>query len=291
VAQITYQSLFKLYPKLSGMTGTAKTEEKEFLKMFKMPVIEVPTNLPNIRVDLPIQAFATARGKWQYVRAEVESMFQLGRPVLVGTTSVESSEYLSDLLKARNIPHNVLNARPKYAAREAEIIAQAGQKHAITISTNMAGRGTDIILGGNPKMLAKEIVEDSILPFLTHEPPDIDMEGESTSHKGLSKNKTRPIISRSPSQSCNHGKIFHKSERNEWSFSKAKSTIAESIEMGQTVVMEKLQERLAEEFDMYPLCDAIGLAYLGVLRDCEIHCSAEGTEVKTLVAWQSGQTG
>jgi len=134
------------------MTGTAKTEEKEFLKMFKMPVIEVPTNLPNIRVDLPIQAFATARGKWQYVRAEVESMFQLGRPVLVGTTSVESSEYLSDLLKARNIPHNVLNARPKYAAREAEIIAQAGRKHAITISTNMAGRGTDIILGGNPKV-------------------------------------------------------------------------------------------------------------------------------------------
>jgi preprotein translocase subunit SecA len=86
VAQITYQSLFKLYPKLSGMTGTAKTEEKEFLKMFKMPVIEVPTNLPNIRVDLPIQAFATLRGKWQYVREEIESMFQLGRPVLVGTT-------------------------------------------------------------------------------------------------------------------------------------------------------------------------------------------------------------
>jgi len=213
VAQITYQSLFKLYPKLSGMTGTAKTEEKEFLKMFKMPVIEVPTNLPNVRVDLPIQAFATARGKWLYVRAEVESMFQLGRPVLVGTTSVESSEYLSDLLKARNIPHNVLNARPKYAAREAEIIAQAGQKHAITISTNMAGRGTDIILGGNPKMLAKEIVEDSILPFLTHEPPDIDMEGESTSHKGLSKNKTRPIISRSPSQSCNHGCVAERADR------------------------------------------------------------------------------
>ncbi|KAM3293670.1 hypothetical protein ACQJBY_036922 [Aegilops geniculata] len=174
------------------MTGTAKTEEKEFLKMFKMPVIEVPTNLPNIRVDLPIQAFATLRGKWQYVREEVESMFQLGRPVLVGTTSVESSEYLSDLLKSRNIPHNVLNARPKYAAREAEIIAQAGRKHAITISTNMAGRGTDIILGGNPKMLAKEIVEDNVLPFLSHDTPDVETEGESTSHKGLSKIKLGP---------------------------------------------------------------------------------------------------
>ncbi|CAL4981947.1 unnamed protein product [Urochloa decumbens] len=282
VAQITYQSLFKLYPKLSGMTGTAKTEEKEFLKMFKMPVIEVPTNLPNIRVDLPIQAFATARGKWQYVRAEVESMFQLGRPVLVGTTSVESSEYLSDLLKARNIPHNVLNARPKYAAREAEIIAQAGRKHAITISTNMAGRGTDIILGGNPKMLAKEIVEDNILPFLTHESPDIDMEGESTSHKGLSKIKIGPSSLGLLAKAAIMAKYVHKSERNEWSFSKAKSTIAESIEMGQTIGMEKLQEHLAEESEMYPLCDAIGLAYLSVLRDCEIHCSAEGTEVKTL---------
>jgi len=282
VAQITYQSLFKLYPKLSGMTGTAKTEEKEFLKMFKMPVIEVPTNLPNVRVDLPIQAFATARGKWLYVRAEVESMFQLGRPVLVGTTSVESSEYLSDLLKAHHIPHNVLNARPKYAAREAEIIAQAGRKHAITISTNMAGRGTDIILGGNPKMLAKEIVEDSILPFLTHEPPDIDMEGESTSHKGLSKIKLGPSSLALLAKAAIMAKYVHQSERNEWSFSKAKSTIAESIEMGQTIGMEKLQERLAEEFEIYPLCDAIGLAYLSVLRDCEIHCSAEGTEVKTL---------
>ncbi|KAK3118055.1 hypothetical protein QOZ80_9BG0693570 [Eleusine coracana subsp. coracana] len=282
VAQITYQSLFKLYPKLSGMTGTAKTEEKEFLKMFKMPVIEVPTNLPNIRMDLPIQAFATARGKWQYVRAEVEAMFQLGRPVLVGTTSVESSEYLSDLLKAHNIPHNVLNARPKYAAREAEIIAQAGRKHAITISTNMAGRGTDIILGGNPKMLAKEIVEDSILPFLTHDSLDVDMEGESTSHKGLSKIKLGPSSLGLLAKAAIMAKFVHKSESDEWSFRKAKSTVADSIEMGQMIGMEKLQEHLAEESEMYPLCDAIGLAYLSVLSDCAIHCSAEGAEVKTL---------
>ncbi|WVZ53734.1 hypothetical protein U9M48_004638 [Paspalum notatum var. saurae] len=282
VAQITYQSLFKLYPKLSGMTGTAKTEEKEFLKMFKMPVIEVPTNLPNIRVDLPIQAFATARGKWQYVRAEVESIFQLGRPVLVGTTSVESSEYLSGLLKSHNIPHNVLNARPKYAAREAEIIAQAGRKHAITISTNMAGRGTDIILGGNPKMLAKEIVEDNILPFLTHEPTDIDMEGESTSHKGLSKIELGPSSLGLLAKAAVMAKFVHKSERNEWSSSMAKSTIAESIEMAQTIGMEKLQKRLAEESEMHPLCDAIGLAYLSVLMDCEIRCLAEGAEVKML---------
>uniref|UniRef100_A0A0E0MDD7 Protein translocase subunit SecA n=1 Tax=Oryza punctata TaxID=4537 RepID=A0A0E0MDD7_ORYPU len=282
VAQITYQSLFKLYPKLSGMTGTAKTEEKEFLKMFKTPVIEVPTNLPNIRVDLPIQAFATARGKWQYVRAEVESMFHLGRPVLVGTTSVESSEYLSDLLKSRNIPHNVLNARPKYAAREAEIVAQAGRKHAITISTNMAGRGTDIILGGNPKMLAKEIIEDNVLPFLTHEPPDVETVGESTSHKGLSKIKLGPSSLGLLAKAAIIAKYVQRSERNEWPFQKAKSTIAESVEMSHTIGMEKLQDRLAEESQMYPLCDTIGLAYLTVLRDCEIHCSAEGAEVKAL---------
>ncbi|VAH93936.1 unnamed protein product [Triticum turgidum subsp. durum] len=282
VAQITYQSLFKLYPKLSGMTGTAKTEEKEFLKMFKMPVIEVPTNLPNIRVDLPIQAFATLRGKWQYVREEVESMFQLGRPVLVGTTSVESSEYLSDLLKSRNIPHNVLNARPKYAAREAEIIAQAGRKHAITISTNMAGRGTDIILGGNPKMLAKEIVEDNVLPFLSHDTPDVETEGESTSHKGLSKIKLGPSSLALLAKAAIMAKYVHKSESNEWSFQKAKSTIMESIEMSNTIGLEKLQECVAEVTEMYPLCDAIALAYATVLKDCEIHCFDEGAEVKTL---------
>uniref|UniRef100_A0A0E0IDV9 chloroplast protein-transporting ATPase n=1 Tax=Oryza nivara TaxID=4536 RepID=A0A0E0IDV9_ORYNI len=259
-----------------------KIQEKEFLKMFKTPVIEVPTNLPNIRVDLPIQAFATARGKWQYVRAEVESMFHLGRPVLVGTTSVESSEYLSDLLKARNIPHNVLNARPKYAAREAEIVAQAGRKHAITISTNMAGRGTDIILGGNPKMLAKEIIEDNVLPFLTHEPPDVETVGESTSHKGLSKIKLGPSSLGLLAKAAIIAKYVQRSERNEWPFQKAKSTIAESVEMSHTIGMEKLQDRLAEESEMYPLCDTIGLAYLTVLRDCEIHCSTEGAEVKAL---------
>ncbi|GAB2212597.1 hypothetical protein Droror1_Dr00020573 [Drosera rotundifolia] len=150
IAQITHLSFFKLYPKLSGMTGTAKTEEKEFLKLFQMPVIEVPTNLPNIRIDLPIQVFSTAKWKWEHVLEEVEYMFRQGRPVLVGTTSVENSEYLSQLLTVHSIPHNVLNARPMYAAREAETIAQAGRKHAITISKNMAGRGTDIILGGNP---------------------------------------------------------------------------------------------------------------------------------------------
>ncbi|PIA47613.1 hypothetical protein AQUCO_01400326v1 [Aquilegia coerulea] len=282
VAQITYQSLFKLYPKLSGMTGTAKTEEKEFLKMFEMPVIEVPTNLPNIRVDLPIQAFATARGKWENVREEIVYMFEQGRPVLVGTTSVENSEYLSDLLKERNIPHNVLNARPKYAAREAEIIAQAGRKFAITISTNMAGRGTDIILGGNPKMLAKEVMEDSLLSFLTQEAPNVEIDGEPISQKGLAKIKVGPSSMALLAKTALMAKYVRKSEGNKWSYQHAKSMISESIQMSQSTSMEEIEKLLAEESEMYPLGPTIAYAYLSVLKDCESHCFSEGAEVKRL---------
>ncbi|KAL3504266.1 hypothetical protein ACH5RR_034107 [Cinchona calisaya] len=281
VAQITYQSLFKLYPKLSGMTGTAKTEEKEFLKMFQMPVIEVPTNLPNIRLDLPIQAFATARGKWDHVREEVEYMFGLGRPVLVGTTSVENSEYLSALLKERRIPHNVLNARPKYAAREAEIVAQAGKKYAITLSTNMAGRGTDIILGGNPKMLAKEVLEDSLLSFLTEDAPD-EANGEPSSEKVLSKMKVGPSSLALLAKTALMAKYVGKSEGKRCTYQEAKSMISDSIEMSQSLDSRELQRLVDEQSEMYPLGPSIALTYLSVLQDCEIHCLSEGLEVKRL---------
>lgn len=282
VAQITYQSLFKLYPKLSGMTGTAKTEEKEFLKMFQMPVIEVPTNLPNIRKDLPIQAFAAARGKWTYVREEVASMFRQGRPVLVGTTSVENSELLSSLLRERKIPHNVLNARPKYAAREAEIVAQAGRKFAITISTNMAGRGTDIILGGNPKMLAKEIIEDSLLSHLSQEVPDIGIEDELMSHVVLSKIKVGPSSLALLAKTALIAKYASKSEGNSWTFQEALSIISKSVEMGQAMESSELEKLVDEQSEMYPLGPSIALAYLSVLKDCEKHCFDEGLEVKRL---------
>ncbi|KAF8404056.1 hypothetical protein HHK36_008933 [Tetracentron sinense] len=282
VAQITYQSLFKLYPKLSGMTGTAKTEEKEFLKMFQMPVIEVPTNLPNIRKDLPIQAFATARGKWENVREEVEYMFGQGRPVLVGTTSVENSEYLSDLLKEHNIPHNVLNARPKYAAREAEIVAQAGRKHAITISTNMAGRGTDIILGGNPKMLAKEVIEDSLLSFLTREAPNVEVDGEPISQKVLSKIKVGPSSLALLAKTALMAKYVCKSEGKGWTYQKAKSMISESIQMSQSIGLQELEKLVNDQSEMYPLGPTIAFAYLSVLKDCELHGFNEGSEVKRL---------
>ncbi|CAI0607582.1 unnamed protein product [Linum tenue] len=282
VAQITYQSLFKLYPKLSGMTGTAKTEEKEFLKMFQVPVIVVPTNLPNIRKDLPIQAFATARGKWDHARREVEYMFEQGRPVLVGTTSVENSEYLSDLLKEWKIPHNVLNARPKYAAREAEIVAQAGRKHAITISTNMAGRGTDIILGGNPKMLAKEVLEDSLLSYLTQERPATEIDDIRSSDKVLSKIRVGATSLALLAKTSLMAKYVGKSEGKSLTYEDAKSVISKSVEMSQSLGVEELQKLVDEESEMYPLEPTIALAYLSVLKDCEAHCFNEGCEVKRL---------
>ncbi|KAB5568555.1 hypothetical protein DKX38_002348 [Salix brachista] len=282
VAQITYQSLFKLYPKLSGMTGTAKTEEKEFLKMFQIPVIEVPTNLPNIRKDLPIQAFASARGKWEYVRQEVEYMFRQGRPVLVGTTSVENSEYLSDLLKEWRIPHNVLNARPKYATREAEIVAQAGRKHAITISTNMAGRGTDIILGGNPKMLAKEIIENRALPFLTQEALNSELDHEIFSQKVLSEIKVGSISSALLAKTALMAKYVGKGEGKSWTYEEAKSIVSDSVEMSHSMDANELQKLANEQSEMYPLGPTISLAYLSVLKDCEAHCFNEGSEVKRL---------
>nr|YP_009294486.1 preprotein translocase subunit SecA [Asparagopsis taxiformis]AOM65969.1 preprotein translocase subunit SecA [Asparagopsis taxiformis] len=155
LASITYQNLFLLYKKLSGMTGTAKTEETELDKIYKLEVIKVPTNKPCCRKDLPDLVYKNEYNKWQAIANECYDMNQQGRPVLVGTTSIEKSEFLAQLLNEYKIPYNLLNARPENVARESEIISQAGRKYAITISTNMAGRGTDIILGGNPQSMTR----------------------------------------------------------------------------------------------------------------------------------------
>eukprot|EP00871_Galdieria_phlegrea_P004048 jgi/Galph1/4644/GphlegSOOS_G3239.1 len=155
LASISYQNLFLLYPKFCGMTGTAKTEEAEFNKIYNLEVVVIPTNKTMIRRDYDDLIYKTEYFKWKAVLSECEEMYKIGRPVLVGTTSVEKSELLSNLLKNSNIPHQVLNAKPENAEREAEIIAQAGRKYSITIATNMAGRGTDIILGGNIDYLIK----------------------------------------------------------------------------------------------------------------------------------------
>ncbi len=153
LASITFQNFFRLYNKLSGMTGTALTEETEFNEIYKLDCIEIPTNKPIIRKDLPDKIYSTARGKNNAVIDRIVEAHEKGQPVLVGTISIDKSEDFSKALKRKGIEHSVLNA--KYHAREAEIVAQAGKYGAVTIATNMAGRGTDILLGGNPEFMAK----------------------------------------------------------------------------------------------------------------------------------------
>jgi preprotein translocase subunit SecA len=164
LATITYQNLFLLYNKLAGMTGTAKTEEAEFEKIYKLEVTVVPTNRQNRRQDISDVVYKSEEAKWLAVANECAEMYTIGRPILVGTTSVEKSEVLSRLLLERKIPHNLLNAKPENVERESEIVAQAGREGRVTIATNMAGRGTDIILGGNAEYMARLKVREYLMP-------------------------------------------------------------------------------------------------------------------------------
>ncbi|HPC88385.1 MAG TPA: preprotein translocase subunit SecA [Candidatus Saccharicenans sp.] len=157
LASITFQNYFRMYKKLAGMTGTAATEAAEFQHIYNLDVVEIPTNKPLIRTEYPDVIYRTAREKWEAVVQEIIELNKIGRPVLVGTISIEKSEHLSNLLRKRNIKHVVLNA--KYHELEAQIIAQAGRIGSVTIATNMAGRGVDILLGGNPDFLAREILK------------------------------------------------------------------------------------------------------------------------------------
>ena len=153
LATITFQNYFRLYGKLSGMTGTAATEAEEFEAIYKLDIVEIPTNKPVIRIDDPDVVYKNDAGKNRAIVEQIVACHEKGQPVLVGTVSIEKSEYISSLLKKRGVPHTVLNA--KYHEKEAEIVAQAGKLGAVTIATNMAGRGTDIMLGGNPEYMAK----------------------------------------------------------------------------------------------------------------------------------------
>ncbi|PYP84938.1 MAG: preprotein translocase subunit SecA [Blastocatellia bacterium AA13] len=160
LATITLQNYFRMYAKLSGMTGTAETEAQEFANIYKLDVAVIPTNAAMVRKDFSDMIYRTEREKWDAVVNEIKDMHEKGQPSLVGTVSVENSELLAARLKKAHVPHNVLNAKPEHAAREADIVAQAGRKGQVTIATNMAGRGTDILLGGNPEFLAKQYLKE-----------------------------------------------------------------------------------------------------------------------------------
>jgi preprotein translocase subunit SecA len=165
LATITLQNYFRMYDKLAGMTGTALTEATEFMKIYKLPVVQIPTNAPMVRDDRNDQVYKTKDGKWAAVAKEIETRHHDGQPVLVGTISVEVSELLSASLTEKGIKHTVLNAKPEFAEREGEIIAEAGAPGAVTIATNMAGRGVDIKLGGNAEHLAQlEVVKLGLAP-------------------------------------------------------------------------------------------------------------------------------
>tara|TARA_B100001250_G_scaffold385039_1_gene380439 strand:+ start:2635 stop:5469 length:2835 start_codon:yes stop_codon:yes gene_type:complete len=198
LASITYQNFFLLYPRLSGMTGTAKTEEVEFEKTYKLETTVIPTNRKISREDWVDQVFKTESAKWRAVAKETAGIHKQGRPVLVGTTSVEKSELLSTLLSEQEIPHNLLNAKPENVEREAEIVAQAGRSGAVTIATNMAGRGTDIILGGNSDYMArlkiKEILSSRLVkPEEGHQPPiPLQRNSKSVGFKEDQKSSSKP---------------------------------------------------------------------------------------------------
>ncbi len=205
LASITYQNFFLLYPRLSGMTGTAKTEEVEFEKTYKLDTTVIPTNKKVSREDWVDQVYKTEPAKWRAVAKETSSINKQGRPILIGTTSVEKSELLSSLLAEDNIPHNLLNAKPENVERESEIVAQAGRKGAVTIATNMAGRGTDIILGGNSEYMArlkiKQILSSRLVkPEDSHKPP-IPLQRDKNS-SGFQSSEVKSSISKSSQSSA-----------------------------------------------------------------------------------------
>ncbi len=213
LASITYQNFFLLYPRLAGMTGTAKTEEVEFEKTYKLETSVIPTHMPRARQDWSDQVYKTEAAKWRAVANETAEIHKTGRPVLVGTTSVEKSELLSSLLSEQAVAHNLLNAKPENVEREAEIVAQAGRAGAVTIATNMAGRGTDIILGGNSDYMARLKLREVLLSRLIrpedgHRPP-VPLQRSSSPKEGFAnKDEKLKAHNKPPSEAKAIGSLY-----------------------------------------------------------------------------------
>jgi len=249
LASITYQNFFLLYPRLAGMTGTAKTEEVEFEKTYKLEVTIVPTNRVRSRADWTDQVYKTETAKWRAVALETAEVHRSGRPVLVGTTSVEKSELLSALLAEQEIPHNLLNAKPENVEREAEIVAQAGRAGAVTIATNMAGRGTDIILGGNSDYMARLKLREVLLPKLVRP-----------------ENEHRPIPSaKAAREARNLGTLYPCSltEQTDHTLSELSKALVQAWGDRSLTLLE-LEDRIAQAAEKAPTDDP----QVQVLRDC-----------------------
>ena len=256
LASITYQNFFLLYPRLAGMTGTAKTEEVEFEKTYKLEVAIVPTNRVRSRSDWTDQVYKTETAKWRAVALETAEVHKGGRPVLVGTTSVEKSELLSALLAEQDIPHNLLNAKPENVEREAEIVAQAGRAGAVTIATNMAGRGTDIILGGNSDYMARLKLREVLLPKLVRP-----------------ENEHRPIPSaKAVREARSLGSLYpcSLSEASEQELGSLAKALVNAWGDRQLTLLE-LEDRIAQAAEKAPSDDP----QIQALRDCIAQVKAE----------------
>jgi preprotein translocase subunit SecA len=300
VASISYQCLFKLYDNLSGMTGTASTEAEELYTTYRLSVVTVPTHRENKRTDKPHAMFRTASARWNAVADLIVSCHWEGRPVLVGTTSVEHSEYLSQLLSeyrwqsqdgglVEGVPHKLLNARPQLAAKEAEIVAQAGRANAVTIATNMAGRGTDIVLGGNPPGLARLFLERKLFPKLSAGTPEAE---DASQPNPMSTVKMSPKTEAAVQAAVGLAHVTAKADGAiPVSPDSVVALVTEAVEHAEQIlrggaVKEAAEKEAAEKEKEVggpnPVVNALRHAAVCLLDDCTTQCQREATLVRDL---------
>ena len=300
VASVSYQCLFKLYRKLSGMTGTASTESEELFTTYGLQVVPVPTHRPNLRLDKPHAMFRTAEARWNAVADLVTSCHWEGRPVLVGTTSVEHSELLSQILSeyrwraqdgtlVTGVPHKLLNARPQLAAREADIVSQAGRANAVTIATNMAGRGTDIVLGGNAAGLCRSYLERLLFPQLS---PGSDEAADALAPDPMATVRTSTKSEASARAAAGLARVVAEADQAlpvapEAVVDLVASAVehAEALARGGAVRAAAETAARAEEAKQggpNPVVNALRQAASDVLADCETQCAREAALVREI---------